>query len=115
VSVGADPLELRVRGILRRVLLDVAEALTDGIQPAHNGVATSTGVPVQMSTAPAQAVADQYAGVGRWPAGKCPKHERPWIPGQYGGSFCPAKDPEGNKKGYCALEPGVLWNGLVCA
>lgn len=47
-----------------------------------------------------------------WPAGKCPRHDRAFISGQFG-LHCTAQDgpPDVNAKGYCTLAPGKVWQG----
>lgn len=57
------------------------------------------------TSSPAAAAASES-----WPAGLCPKHQKPWTEGKYG-PYCTAKDEQGNERGYCSLKPGIHWNG----
>jgi hypothetical protein len=47
-----------------------------------------------------------------WPGGQCPRHNRDWLTGTRG-LYCPAKadTPPNNRRGYCTLLPGQIWEG----
>lgn len=94
------------------VTITISIELPEGASVSIGG---ATAAPQATQTAPAFVAPASTPGAVHelWPAGECPKHHKPWKPGNFG-AYCSARD-EGTPKGYCILKPGDLFQGKVAA